>query len=98
VCHFGRHAVIVAIEHTARDAGTERAARLGQLKAEAEQHEISGNHGKAAAAHHERGEMHEAAGNLGAAVDAYKRSLDALAKHALLYGAAKDCTWMKGGR
>jgi len=42
--------------------------------------------------------MHEAAGNLGAAVDAYKRSLDALAKHALLYGAAKDCTWMKGGR
>lgn len=80
----------------AADASTARAVRLGQLKAEADQNAALGRHGEAAAAHYRRGEMHAAGGNLAAAVDCFKKSLDALARHAFVYGAAKDCFWLKG--
>jgi hypothetical protein len=78
------------------DEATARAAKFGELKAKAEEHSAVGMHGKAAAMHYERGEMHEASGNTGAAIDCYKRSLDALARHAHAFGAAEDCYWLKG--
>jgi hypothetical protein len=93
LCHFGTMA-----QGILSDEATARAARLGQLKADAEEHSVRGMHGKAAALHYQRGEMHEGAGNTGAALDAYKRSLDALAKHAHIYGAAEDCYWLKGAK
>jgi hypothetical protein len=82
----------------AQDEATARSARLGQLSAQAGQHEIAGAHSKAAAAHYERGELHEAAGNRGTAMDCYKSAADSLAKHLRILGQADDCYWLNGGK
>jgi hypothetical protein len=89
----------MATSEIAADEGTARAARLGQLKAEADQHSVVGLHAKAASAHYARGEMHEGTGNDRAAAQAYKAACDHMGKHAEQFGCAQDCAFMqKGGK
>ena len=87
----------MASQKTATDEATARAARLSQLKAEADQHSVVGLHAKAATAHYERGQMHQESGNDSAAAGAYKAACDSMGKHAEMFGCAGDCGWMKGG-
>jgi hypothetical protein len=89
----------MASQIVANDAGTARASRLSQLKAEADQHSVVGLHAKAATAHYSRGEMHQVAGNDRAAAGAFKAACDAMGKHAEMHGCAQDCGFMrKGGK
>ena len=88
----------MASQKTAADQGTARAARLGQLKAEADQHSVVGSHAKAATAHYERGEMHESTGNDRAAASSYKAACDSMGRHAEMFGCAGDCGFMRRGR
>ena len=88
----------MAQQKTANDQATARAARIGELKAQADEHEISGHYAKAASAHYDRGEAHLATGNHKAAADAFRAGMHAMGRHVEKHGIGSDCGWMRRGK